>query len=305
MPFRQAFGLRPSRPKAQGRPPDFLVIGHVVQDLVPDGWRLGGTAAYASLLAAGWGLRAALLTACGPDLDLAFHLPEVEISCARGGQTTRFENIYGGGQRIQYVRSRGLTLTADMLPRAWRQTPLVLLGPVIGEVDPELSECFPHALLGISVQGWLRAVGSDGRVRPVPPRAVQETLLRRAGVLFVSDEDLASEEVEAALTTWSSRVPTLCFTRGEVGADVCHQGEWRHIDAFPVQAQDPTGAGDVFAAAFLIRLHEEGDPWEAARFASCAASFVVEGEGIANLARRQQIEARLAAHPEIMPHPLL
>lgn len=304
MPFRQA----------QSRPPDFLVIGHVVQDLVPGGadrsadtrpWRLGGTASFASLLAAGWGLRAALLTACGPDLDLALHLPDVEIACAREGQTTRFENIYSGGQRVQYVRSRGPTLTAHMLPKAWRQAPLILLGPVIGEVDAELAGCFPHALLGVSAQGWLRAVGPDSRVRPLPWTVIREPLLRHASVLFVSDEDLPPREARGALDAWSRLVPTICFTRGEAGADVCHQGQWRHIDAFPVQAQDPTGAGDVFAATFLIRLHEEGDPWKAARFAACAASFVVEGEGIANLPRRPQIEARLAAHPEIMPHPLL
>ncbi len=36
---------------------------------------------------------------------------------------------------------------------------------------------------------------------------------------------------------------------------------------------DATGAGDTFATAFFIRLHQSGgDAWEAARFASFLAA---------------------------------
>ena len=92
----------------------------------------------------------------------------------------------------------------------------------------------------------------------------------------------------------------LAFTRAERGAELCHRGVWRRIDAFPAAAVDPTGAGDVFAAAFLIRYRETGDPWEATRFAACAASFIVESEGLANTPDRMMIEERLRAHPEIV-----
>ena len=61
-----------------------------------------------------------------------------------------------------------------------------------------------------------------------------------------------------------------------------------------------TGAGDIFAAAFLIHLWETEDVWKAARFAACAASFVVEGEGTTAIPNRDQIEARLRRHPEIV-----
>jgi sugar/nucleoside kinase (ribokinase family) len=95
-------------------------------------------------------------------------------------------------------------------------------------------------------------------------------------------------------------VPTLAFTRGYNGAEVWHESEWRHIDAFPAQAVDPTGAGDIFATGFLIRYHETGDAWEAARFAACAASFVVEGEGTSAVPDRAQIEQRLRLNPDII-----
>ena len=63
-------------------PPEFLVIGHIVQDISPQtsrneaaAWRLGGTASYAALLAARLGLRTAVLTAAAPDLPLGEALP--------------------------------------------------------------------------------------------------------------------------------------------------------------------------------------------------------------------------------------
>ena len=89
------------------------------------------------------------------------------------------------------------------------------------------------------------------------------------------------------------------FTRGYRGADVHCRGERRQIDAFPANAVDVTGAGDVFAAAFLIRLGESDDVWDATRFAACAASFVVEAEGIEAMPTRDQIEARLREYPGI------
>ena len=285
-------------------PPQFLVVGHVVQDLTspqdPGPWRLGG-AAYASSLARSLGLEAAVLTAAAADLPLQKLLPGIDCRSVPSPYTTRFRNVYSDGHRHQYVPQRGALITPEHLPDEWRQTPIVLLGPVAGEVDDALAGCFPGSLLGIGAQGWLREIGAGTRVRLVPPaRWNAGPVLGPADVLFVSGEDLPPEEATAALKQWSLQVGIVVFTRGERGADVCQGGAWRHIDAFPAQAVDPIGAGDVFAAAFLIRLRESDDVWEATRFAACAASFAVEGEGAAAIPSRAQIEARLRAHPDII-----
>ena len=55
------------------------------------------------------------------------------------------------------------------------------------------------------------------------------------------------------------------------------------------RALDPTGAGDVFATAFLVRYQETGNPSEAAVFACCAASCVVEGVATTTLGDRAEI----------------
>ena len=47
--------------------PTFLAIGHAARDIVPAGWRWGGTVTYAALLARAWGVRAAVLTSLAPE----------------------------------------------------------------------------------------------------------------------------------------------------------------------------------------------------------------------------------------------
>lgn len=288
-------------------PPEFLVIGHTVQDLVPDqageepAWRPGGTASYAALLAARLGLRTAVLTAAAPDLPLEEALPGIEIARVPSPRSTQFRNIYTAQGRVQYIPQRAADIGPSSLPADWRNAEIVLLGPVTGEVDAALAACFPQALIGVSTQGWLRRIGPDGRVRPLPPDSWQaEPVLRPAHIVFVSDEDLPSSHAKPVLDEWSRHVDVLVYTRGEHGAQICHRGVWRHIEAFPAKVVDPTGAGDIFAAAFLVRYRESGDPWQAARFAACAASFTVECEGLAYTPGREMIEARLRAHPEIV-----
>ena len=82
-------------------------------------------------------------------------------------------------------------------------------------------------------------------------------------------------------------------TRGVDGADVYHGGDWRRIEAFASNPTDLTGAGDVFAAAFLIRYADTNDAWEAARWAAAAASLVVEGPGVDAVPTLAAVEARL------------
>ena len=282
--------------------PEFLVIGHAAQDMREDGtWQLGGAVAYASALANNLGLRTAALTSASPDVDFETLLPGVECHVVPSPESTRFHNTYDSARRRQRVSTRAEPITADDLPPAWRDAPIVLLGPLVGELDDALAEAFPDALIGIGAQGWLREIGPDTMVRPVEPQRWDEgLLLEHSDALFLSDEDIPADSAGEAIDRWLKSVGLIAFTHGDRGADVYTGSERRHIDAFPASVVDLTGAGDVFAAAFLICLHETNDVSEATRFAACAASFVVEGEGVAGIPTRAQIGARLRANPEIV-----
>jgi sugar/nucleoside kinase (ribokinase family) len=72
-------------------------------------------------------------------------------------------------------------------------------------------------------------------------------------------------------------------------------GECHEVPPRPTDEVDPTGAGDVFTAAFLVRMEETRDPLMAARFANAVASFSVEQAGTQGIPTRDQVEEWLAS----------
>lgn len=277
--------------------PGFLVIGHLTQDLGPEGYRLGGTAAYAALVAARLGLRASVLTRAAPSLDVAALLPGVHVLRLPSETTTVFEHRCRRGRRVQYLRARAAALRLADVPRVLRDARTVLLGPVIDEVDPWLSSAFPSAIIGATAQGWLRCSDEHGLVHDGQLDQLEiGALAGRLTALFVSEEDLGG----AALPPhWLGQIPIVVVTNGRSGARLALNGSWWHIPAFPAQEVDPTGAGDAFAAAFLVRYGETGDPGQAALFGAATASFIVETLGVGGVPSRSQVLQRLRASPNL------
>lgn len=274
--------------------PEFVVVGHVVKDLTAEGWRLGGTATFAAVQARRLGLRVGVVTRVGGDLDLAELLPEVGMAGRPSRWTTTFENVYDEAGRRQRVRAQGEHIEVDDIPGSWRRARAVLLGPVFGEVPAGMGTVFDRSLVGVSAQGWLRGLDGRGRVRPSAWTGASFWSGCRA--LFVSEEDLGGRGEEPA--RWADEVPIVAVTRDRKGARVHAEGRWRAIDAFPAEEVDPTGAGDVFATAFLVRYGETGDMREATRFAGAAAAWSVEGYGVDGIVGRGQIEMRMGAYKE-------
>ncbi len=61
----------------------------------------------------------------------------------------------------------------------------------------------------------------------------------------------------------------------------------------PAREVDPTGAGDVFAAAYVWHLYQSRGNWrQAADWANCVASFVVEKRGVAGIPKLSEVEQR-------------
>lgn len=269
--------------------PDYVIIGHATQDLLPDGRTTpGGTVTYSGLTAAGLGRRVGVVTSAAqaPEYGAA----AIEVHCRPAPSTTLYENLQTPNGRRQYLRARALPLGVDDVPADWRQARIVHLGPLTQELDPALIEAFPNALLGITPQGWLRQWDAQGLISPVAWRHSWAPL-RAADAVILSPEDLGGDA--DALAEWRAHARLLVLTLGRRGAIVYDGDHERRVPAYDVVELDPTGAGDVFAAAFLVRLDECGDPVEAARFANCAASFVVEGLGASSLPTRAQVAWRM------------
>jgi 1D-myo-inositol 3-kinase len=276
--------------------PDFVAVGHAVRDLVPGGWRLGGTVTFAAVQAHRLGMSVGIVTSAAGDFDVQAELPFAEIVTAPSPQTTCFENVYHEGHRHQHIRAQAAPIERDAVPDAWRDAPIVLLGPVFQELAPGFGTLFgASSLVGVSAQGWLRSRDAQDRVRHTPWDG--PPFWTGCDVLFVSDEDLA--EGRDDLSMWTADLPIVAMTESWKGARIFSDGRWRRMDAFPESEVDPTGAGDTFATGFLIRLHESGSVDEAARFGAAAASLSVGGAGAAAIPWRRDVEARLSEYPEI------
>jgi sugar/nucleoside kinase (ribokinase family) len=281
--------------------PDIVVAGQVTIDITTDGLRPGGPGAFCSLVASRLGLRAGLLTSAGPDFDVNTLLPNVEVVLCDSSRTAMMEHIWKGRERIQYVRERGGAIAGSVVPEEWRQAGLLMLSPLLSEVSPSLEREFPQAMAGAAAQGWLRQVRNDGRVEEGNLGGLDlERLAGRLTVLSLSEVDLRGSAVPPA---WLEAFPIILLTHGDKGFQLHHDARWWAMSSFPAVELDPTGAGDTFATAFLVRYSESGDLGEAARFAAAAASCVVEGQGLAAVPSRPEAESRLAEHRDIQLRP--
>jgi len=275
----------------------FLSIGHFTHDIVGSELILGGAAAYSSTTARKLGFNAGVVTAVGRNF---LHYDKLcDVSLAVIGEmdkssweypTTTFENIYENGVRRQFIRGVSAIIYADHVPAKWCSTGIVYLCPVANEVDPSVVHKFPDSIIGASPQGWMRKWNSDGRVFP---RKWDEApkVLPYIDALIMSEEDISP--FPDIVEEYADMVRILVLTRGERGSTLYCDGKVTDFPAFKVNVVDPTGAGDVFATAFLVKLKESQDPYTASVFANCTASFTVEKRGTEGIPNLRQVQSRL------------
>jgi sugar/nucleoside kinase (ribokinase family) len=273
-------------------PVHYLAIGHVARDLTPEGPRLGGTAAYAALTAGALDYAPGIVTACDPGLDLEA-LAGVALTCAPAAASTVFENVYSPAGRRQFLRGQAPPLAAADIPPDWLRAPVIHVAPLAQELDPdivlEVVRAAPGAFVGLTPQGWLRQWDAAGQV-VTTPAAWRGTpaVLQAARAAVVSIHDFGGDW--AIAEQWARAAPVLAVTEGASGCTVFARGQGtRQFRAPPVTEVDPTGAGDVFAAAFFINLYETDDPWASARFANQVAALSVTRAGLAGVPDRSEV----------------
>jgi sugar/nucleoside kinase (ribokinase family) len=266
-------------------PVDYLVIGHVAHDLTPSGPRLGGTVSFAALTAHALGLRVGVVTAAGSETSLE-PLKDIPVISIESPQSTTFENIYTKNGRVQYLRAQASPIDFNSVPESWQRSPIIHLAPIANEIDSILPKQFSPTLLGITPQGWMRQWNSEGRVAPRTWTNAESALMQADAVAF-SREDVGGDHELIEHLAHQTRV--LAVTEGAAGSVLYWHGDRRRFRAAQVEEVDATGAGDVYAAAFFVRLFTTHDPWEAARFATLLASHTVTRVGLDGIPTAEEI----------------
>jgi sugar/nucleoside kinase (ribokinase family) len=102
-------------------------------------------------------------------------------------------------------------------------------------------------------------------------------------ILFANEPEICSlyevDDFDAAVARVEGQCSIAAITRSEHGSVVIADGERHPVRAVPVTVVDTTGAGDLYAAGFLVGLTRGRSFPECAQLASLAASEVISHLG--------------------------
>lgn len=142
--------------------------------------------------------------------------------------------------------------------------------------------------VALTPQGYLKGVDEAGVIYQREWTGFEEYLVH-AAITMVSEEDLSQGNVfnEGLLGRIRSCSPIVALTRAGNGVSIYSKDEGElHIPAFPLDREeivDVTGAGDTFAAAFIVKFRATQNLYEAGVFACLFAAMKIsnrEGIGI-------------------------
>lgn len=235
------------------------VVGHLSRDVIAGGApRIGGPPWHAARALRALGVEARIVAKCGEreavDFGRMLETTGLPFELAVGAETTSFS--------FSYDEAGVRTMALDVVGDPWQPDELRLdgvdwlyVGSLLrGEIDVGWVADGRHVLLD-----------GHGLVRvPEPGPLRLDDEFDRGQLRAVEMLKLAEEEAAAVGPV---DVPELIVTHGARGATV----NGVHVEADAVD-RDPTGAGDMFGAAYLVARSRGEGPVDAARRATALVS---------------------------------
>jgi sugar/nucleoside kinase (ribokinase family) len=252
-------------------------------------FKLGGVPVYAGLAYAREGLAATVVANTAPQDGVLFEPLASQGLAVRLGHskhTTRFVNRTDGDRRTQRVPVVARAVAWCELHAALPGAAWVHLGPLHpDDIEVDVYERLDRQRpVVLDLQGLVRRV-RGGRVEPFPsallPRALEGAAIVKSSedereiVLNALGGPLAQILQQYGIGEW--------LTTGGARGGCVHVRGGPAVSYIPEPAEpiDPTGAGDVFLAAYAAaRLARKSPPDTAARHASAAAARQISGRHI-------------------------
>jgi sugar/nucleoside kinase (ribokinase family) len=250
---------------------DYVTVGHVTVDVVDGERRPGGGAFYSALQAARLGLHTQIVTQ-GRRRELEELLEpyrdEFELRVLPAERTTTLATSGMGAER----RQRVLAWAGPMREPIEVDAAIVHLAAVARETPTDWQG--RTGFVGVTPQGLMRAWETDDGKRVSLQPLDPADLPAHIDALVVSHRE----------RPYCERLPPLPAIAVTAGGDpttvTLPDGSTATAAVPPVErVRDDLGAGDVFAAAFFIALHEGRPPLEAAAYGNAAAAVRVADVG--------------------------
>jgi sugar/nucleoside kinase (ribokinase family) len=263
---------------------------------------LGGSVTYACA-AASFFARTGAVGVVGSDFPASFLERYQRFGMDLGGLQTqpgatfRWSGVYEADFINRRTLDTQLGVFANFtpeLPESFRDAPFVLLG----NIGPALQA---HVLDQVRGQPFVALDTMDLWIRIARPEL--EAVIRRANLVTLNDAEVRlltgrHNLLECARAVLAMGPQYVVIKKGEHGALLCSAAGISLIPAFPVeQVEDPTGAGDCFAGAFMgflaqTRAARMDDALlrRALLYGSVVASFGVESFSTERLERLEMSE---------------
>lgn len=256
--------------------------------------RPGGGAFYSALQAARLGLRALILTrGAAPEIEalLEPYRSELELRILPAPATTTLQTSWSEAIRTQRLLAWAGPIAAEVEV----DTQILHFAPVARETSAAWRG---HAdFVGLTPQGLARTWDDAGEIvsaaLPSDRGALDALLPDSCEAIVVSELERAA--CVPLLSAASAGGAILAITAGAGATSIqLPSGETIRVQTPSVaNPRDDLGAGDVFAAAFFVALHEGLSPSHAAAYGNAAAAIRIEGVGADAIGNRSAIEAQL------------
>ena len=198
--------------------------------------------------------------------------------------TTSFVIKYVNEYRRLLLKSRAPPILQEDVPPMFKAK-IIHVAPIVGEISFEVIEELRKKadMLSLDPQGLLRKLDSNGRVSL--KKLVDRRVLEQIDIYKSSLQEIRkiarSRSLEASMKEihdLGTRI--VIVTLGRKGSAILFDEMFRRIPAIqPKELIDPTGAGDVFAGAFLAEYLNNKDPMWCACVGSAMSSFKVATAG--------------------------
>ena len=280
------------------------VIGSATIDRVVQGgaeeYKRGGVVAYAGLTFAELGVKTQVLTnvAAGDRAMLAaLQRRGIAVYVGESAATTRFVNYVDGDARRQVLLARAAPIAAAQLGPVLAGVEHVHLGPLHPDdlAEEVLAAIGASVRASLDIQGYVRRIEGTQVGRGVAKGLY--AALQCADYVKADHDELELVLADCGLTLdqlmRDCSVAEWVVTEGSHGGWVVSRPGLRtKFASAPVATvADPTGAGDVFFAAYIAhRLHRGAGIAMAAQRAAALAARHVEGGFIDAATLRLEVE---------------
>lgn len=123
---------------------------------------------------------------------------------------------------------------------------------------------------------------SDGFITTYYKNQVADVVIQ-SDLIFCNENEALSftgeQDFNSAFSKLEEMVPNVVVTLGANGSMVKYNGEKFRIPSYPAQPVDSTGAGDMYAGAFLFELIVNNSPFKAGHLGSYASGKIVSQLG--------------------------